>query len=216
MTDDPRTAGPGVEPALPDWLQDVTGEAPSAAPQAVPARVSTSTLVMLLMVLAIVGVIGYAMIDRERQKNTPKQGPAPAFEVTMYDFPGMALSGETVSLASLRGKAIVINFWASYCVPCQREAAMLEATWNAYKDRGVVFLGINTEDPEPAALAYLVEYGITYPNAPDRGEKMESAYRITGIPETFVIDTQGQIVQHFLSEPPRAELIRAIERALQG
>lgn len=216
MTDEHRTPDPAAREALPDWLQEVTGEASGDAPKAVPARFSTSTLVMLGMVLAIVAVIGYAMIDRERKKATPKQGPAPAFEVTMYDFAFMARSGETVSLASLRGQAIVINFWASYCVPCQREAAMLQAVWNDYKDRGVIFLGINTEDPQQDALDYLVEYGITYPNAPDRGEKMESAYRITGIPETFVISTRGEIVQHFLSEPNERDFRAAIDRALQG
>lgn len=93
---------------------------------------------------------------------------------------------------------------------------MLERVWNDYRDRGVIFLGINTDDPLKNALDYLVEYQITYPNAPDVGERVEEAYRITGIPETFVINTRGEIVRHFLSEPNERDLRAAIERALEG
>lgn len=201
---------------LPDWLEQVASDDAQSKPQAVQQRFSTNSIVMMLFVLAIIVVIGYAMIDRERQRNTPKEGSAPNFEVTMYDFDRIVMPGETVSKTSLAGQAIVINFWASYCIPCQREAAMLERVWNDYRDAGVVFLGINTEDPEKEALNYLVEYGITYPNAPDRGAAMEKGYRITGIPETFVIDTKGDIVQHFLSEPNEREFRAAIDRALEG
>lgn len=201
---------------LPDWLEQVASDDAQSKPQAVQQRFSTGSIVMMLVVLAIIVVIGYAMIDRERQKDTPKEGPAPNFEVTNYDFDRLAMAGETVSKRSLAGQTIVINFWASYCVPCQREAAMLERVWNDYRDAGVVFLGINTEDPEKDALDYLVEYGITYPNAPDRGAAMEKGYRITGIPETFVINTKGDIVQHFLSEPNEREFRAAIDRALEG
>jgi len=93
---------------------------------------------------------------------------------------------------------------------------LLERVWNDYRDRGVIFLGVNTEDPLKEALDYLIEYEITYPNAPDQGGRMEEAYRITGIPETFVINTQGEIVRHFLSEPNERDLRNAIERALEG
>jgi len=201
---------------LPDWLEQATGDTAETESDVVQQRFSTGAIIMMVTVIAVIAVIGYAMIDRERQKDTPKSGPAPEFEITMYDFDMIALPGETVSLKSLRGQAIVINFWASYCIPCQREADMLEQVWNDYRDQGVVFLGVNTEDPEKEARDYLIEYGITYPNAPDAGAKMEKDYRITGIPETFVISTSGEIVQHFLSEPDAREFRAAIDRALEG
>jgi len=204
------------EDHLPDWLEQATGDAGETQTEVVQQRFSTGAIIMMVIVIAVIGVIGYAMIDRERQKDTPKSGPAPKFEITMYDFDMIAMPGETISLDSLRGQAVVINFWASYCIPCQREADMLEQTWNDYRDQGVVFLGVNTEDPEKDARDYLIEYGITFPNAPDAGAKMENDYRITGIPETFVINTSGEIVQHFLSEPDVREFRAAIDRALEG
>ena len=215
MTDQPTNHNTPEE-HLPGWLEQATGESAETQTEAVQQRFSTGTVLMLVAVLAIIAVIGYAMIDRERQKDTPKEGPAPNFEVTNYDFDLIAMPGETLSKNSLQGQAVVINFWASYCVPCQREAAMLERVWNDYRESGVIFLGVNTEDPEKDALDYLVEYGITYPNAPDAGAKMENDYRITGIPETFVIDINGDIVQHFLSEPNEREFRAAIDRALEG
>ncbi|MGQ9849628.1 MAG: TlpA family protein disulfide reductase [Aggregatilineaceae bacterium] len=199
---------------LPDWLAEVAGEKPVAESQQVAQRFSTFNVIAGLIIVALLGVTGYALYQRSQSQ--PTAGPAPDFTVTMYDFDQIVMSGERVSLKDLRGQAVVINFWASFCVPCQKEAPMLERVWNDYRDRGVIFLGINTDDPLKNALDYLVEYQITYPNAPDVGERVEEAYRITGIPETFVINTRGEIVRHFLSEPNERDLRAAIDRALEG
>jgi len=199
---------------LPDWLAQIAGGGEEAKPQQVRQRFSMFTVVAGLVTVGLLIVIGYALW--QRSKATPTEGPAPGFAVTMYEFNQMAMSGESASLAGLRGKAVVVNFWASYCVPCQQEAPMLERVWNDYRDRGVIFLGINTEDPLKEALDYLVEYKVTYPNAPDQGGRMEKAYRITGIPETFVISTQGEIVRHLLSVPNERDLRNAIDRALES
>ena len=213
MTDN-QTPQAQEQADLPDWLAQIAAEGEGARPQQVKQRFSMFTVVAGLVTVGLLIVIGYALWQRSRA--TPTEGPAPDFAVTMYQFEQMAMSGESVSLADLRGKAVVVNFWASYCVPCQKEAPLLERVWNDYRDRGVIFLGVNTEDPLKEALDYLVKYGVTYPNAPDQGGRMENAYRITGIPETFVINTQGEIVRHFLSEPNERELRNAIERALEG
>jgi len=213
MTDN-QTPQAQTQADLPDWLAQITGEGEGARPEQVQQRFSMFSVVAGLVTIGLLIVIGYALWQRSQA--TPTEGPAPNFAVTMFEFDQMAMSGESVSLAGLRGQALVVNFWASYCVPCQREAPMLERVWNDYRDQGVIFLGINTEDPLKEALDYLVEYGVTYPNAPDRGGHMEDAYRITGIPETFVISTQGEIVRHFLSEPAERDLREAIERALQS
>ncbi len=199
---------------LPEWLDDMTRDGGRMAGAQVPQKISTFGVVAVFVIVGLLGIIGYALYQRSLA--TPTEGPAPAFAVTMYNYDGMAMSGEQTSLRDLRGKAVVVNFWASYCVPCQEEAPMLERVWNDYRDQGVVFLGINTEDPEKEALDYLAEYRITYPNAPDRGAKIENAYRITGIPETFVISTDGEIVRHFLSQPNERDLRAEIDRALEG
>jgi cytochrome c biogenesis protein CcmG/thiol:disulfide interchange protein DsbE len=87
----------------------------------------------------------------------------------------------------------VINFWAEWCIECKREAEILEATWRAYRDRGVVFLGVDWVDVEPEALKYLLRYNITYPNGPDLGSRIGNDYGLTGVPETFFVDRSGKV-----------------------
>jgi cytochrome c biogenesis protein CcmG/thiol:disulfide interchange protein DsbE len=89
---------------------------------------------------------------------------------------------------------VLLNFWASWCVPCAAEAADLEALWRDYQDEGLVVLGLAYTDTEPAARAYLARHGITYPNAPDRQAMVSRSYHIAGVPETFLIDPAGRLV----------------------
>lgn len=111
------------------------------------------------------------------------------------DFELISFSGETYQLSDFRGSVIVVNFWASWCESCKPEAVDLEAAYKFYQPReDVLFLGVDYVDTEPEALAYLEEFQITYPNGPDLRTKISQAYRITGVPETFVIDQEGVIV----------------------
>ncbi len=100
----------------------------------------------VLAVVALMVVVGYALY--KANLTTPTEGPAPAFSGATFD-------GEPIALADWRGQAVVVNFWASYCAPCRDEAPMLERLWREYRDQGVVFVGINTDDIESNALAYL-------------------------------------------------------------
>lgn len=134
-----------------------------------------------MLLLLVVGVV---LIKRQQGPLTVGQ-PAPAFELVTFD-------GEFVSLRELQGKVVVLNFWASWCVPCEQEADELEQAWQFYKDRGdVLFLGVAWSDMDTKAKQYLARFGITYPNAPDMRTSASQAYRITGVPETFIIDQSG-------------------------
>ncbi|MCY4411576.1 MAG: TlpA disulfide reductase family protein [Caldilineaceae bacterium] len=115
-------------------------------------------------------------------------GEAPDLRFTTFD-------GGDIDLRELRGKGVVINFWASWCTPCRDEAALLERTWRREKDNGIVFLGLDYLDQEPAALAYLAEFDITYPNGPDLRSQAARRFRIQGVPETFFVDPEGRIVE---------------------
>ncbi|MGQ0548787.1 MAG: TlpA family protein disulfide reductase [Armatimonadota bacterium] len=126
------------------------------------------------------------------------------------------LNGEgTIDIASLRGKVVVINFWASWCVPCRAEAPMLEATWQRYKDRGVIVLGINVQDLTPEALRFVKETKTTFPLVRDRDNAVFRAYGLTGLPETFFVDRAGRIVRKFrggVTDPQ--QWVKAVEDAL--
>lgn len=125
--------------------------------------------------------------------------PAPDFTLQTFD-------GETIRLSDFRGQPVVINFWASWCVPCEREAPILESTWRKYRDAGVVFIGIDYVDTEPAARAFLDKYDITYRNGPDVGSRISDAYRIQGVPETFFVDRKGVVRDLIIGELAREQL----------
>ena len=87
---------------------------------------------------------------------------------------------------------VVINFWASWCKPCEQEATELEEAWRHYQPGGeVVFLGVDYLDTPPEALTYLETFDVTYPNGPDMGTRIAQAFRMQGVPETYFIDREG-------------------------
>jgi cytochrome c biogenesis protein CcmG/thiol:disulfide interchange protein DsbE len=144
-----------------------------------------------------------------------QQGPvglgqrAPDFTLTTFD-------GEEISLSSLRGKVVMINFWASWCKPCEGEAPDLESAWRYYQPEGeVVFLGVDYVDTESAAMEYLQKFDVTYPNGPDLGTRISQAYRTTGVPETYIIDKQGVLRYVKLSPISLSELRGAIDPLLE-
>ena len=118
-----------------------------------------------------------------------------------------------MSLADLRGQVVVLNFWASWCAPCRREAPALQSVWETYKDQGVAFVGVTYHDAEGASLAFIEEYGITYPNGVDEMERISRDYGVTAVPETYVIDRAGRLVWSQIGEVQAQVLIRQIELA---
>ncbi len=127
-----------------------------------------------------------------------------------------AFGDRRVALGELRGTPVVVNFWASWCDPCRREAPLLERTWRQAHDRGVLFVGLNQQDVLADARRFLRDFGTSYPNVRDPGNEVARRWGIVGLPQTFFIDSDGRVVAHVLGEASAAELRSGIEAALSG
>jgi cytochrome c biogenesis protein CcmG/thiol:disulfide interchange protein DsbE len=139
-------------------------------------------------VAAVVGLLALLIWRVTSDHGRPTSGPAPGFELPRIDASG------DLSLASLRGKGVVLNFWASWCIPCKAEAKALEVAWRKYRTKGLVVLGVNEEDFTGDARKFAHEHGMTYPLVHDGPGKMKRAYGLTGYPETFFVNRDGKLV----------------------
>jgi len=168
----------------------------------VPGRASQALVVagvaLALLVLFLYGVRGGAPLEGR---------PAPDFSLAPYE-------GSEISLDSLRGQVVVLNFWASWCEPCREEAPALERIWRAYGKRGVAFVGVNVQDTAKGSLAFIEQFDITYPNGPDPYERIARAYRVFGYPETYVIDRDGRVDKRYIGAVDEAALQAALDGLL--
>jgi cytochrome c biogenesis protein CcmG/thiol:disulfide interchange protein DsbE len=135
---------------------------------------------------------------------------APAFALEELDGSG------TVDLGELEGQVVVLNFWASWCLPCKDEHPALLAAWERYRERGVVVVGVDFEDTARAALDYAAEMGGDWPLVGDPGSRTAIAYGVFGVPETFVIAPDGTISAKTVGAVTYAWLTTEIDRALRS
>jgi cytochrome c biogenesis protein CcmG/thiol:disulfide interchange protein DsbE len=171
--------------------------------------ISAGALAAWIVLLSLLALLAFGLLRSQR-------GPVREGELAP-DFSLTAFTGEQFQLQELRGKVVLVNFWASWCIPCEEEAGYLETAWQAYKPRGdVIFLGVDYADTEREALAFLEEFGVTYPNAPDLGTRVSQAYRITGVPETYVIGPDGKLAGFRLFPFSSAAEIKAMIDPLLG
>lgn len=189
-------------------------EQDEAAPQEAEGKRSLrwSTVIVWGGVIALLALFGWGLLNASEGR--PEAGAsAPDFEMQFFD--GYEWKNlESANLADMRGQVVILNFWASWCVECRVEADLLESAWRQYRDQGVVFLGVAYVDSEPKSLAYLEDFGITYPNAPDLGSTISNEYKITGVPETFFIGKDGQVADFVLGPVNASTLQNQIQTLL--
>ncbi|MBI2854767.1 MAG: TlpA family protein disulfide reductase [Chloroflexi bacterium] len=173
---------------------------------------SVSFIVIAIAVAGFLGLMAYGLAT----KTAPTAGsgqarlnkPATDFQLQLFD-------GGQLKLSEFKGRPVVVNFWASWCPPCREEAQLLESTWRAYRDRGVAFVGVDIQDREADARAYIKEFGITYPNGPDPGSEIAIDYGVSGIPVTFFISRDGYIVNRWVGAINKKVLVAYIEELMR-
>jgi peroxiredoxin len=150
---------------------------------------------VLIIAMAVAAFIGFIVFVPSGQQGKPVAGTGlPAPEFTLTD-----IAGKSWSLAGLKGKVVVINFWATWCPPCRSEMPSLSNFFNKTMDKDdIVVLTILYNDSPDAASAYFKENGFQMPILLDPSSRVAGDYGLTGVPETFVIDKKGILLQHVI------------------
>ena len=141
-----------------------------------------------LAVVPVLLLLAYGFWTNPREIPSPLIGK-PAAKFTLTSF-----AGDPMSLERYRGRVVMLNFWASWCRPaCYEEAPVIERTWQAYRDKGVIVLGVDVQDQDEAARKFIEQFQHSFPNSPDPGGHVAVDYGVYGVPETFFIDRQGRV-----------------------
>ena len=164
-----------------------------------------------LAVALVAGLLALLIwkVAQGSQKEARLGKVAPDFTLGRLDRAG------SLQLSTLRGKVVVVNFWASWCHPCREEAPALEAASKRFGDKAVV-VGVDVRDASGAARRFLRTYDLTYPAVHDNRDVTWPKYGLTGLPETFFLDRRGRVVQHVISQVSPAEIRAGILDALDA
>jgi cytochrome c biogenesis protein CcmG, thiol:disulfide interchange protein DsbE len=181
------------------------------------ARTAGQVLAIVL-VAALLGLLGWKVVKGEDggaagALANGESPVAPAFTLPRLD------SEADLTLADLRGKAVVVNFWASWCIPCKDEAPFLQETYERYRADGLVVLAIDAQDFREDARRFVKRFGLTYPVVYDGKGSTLGKWGVTGFPETFFVDRQGRLVGERVTggvdiERNRGAFERSIQQAL--
>ena len=193
------------DPNSPDDVSEQPAAGVTVTDEVVLPRSRFRTVVVpviaLVMVGALIGLLAFALFAPEqarvRQGGRVNASGALVLEEgkTARDFEITTFDGGTFRLSDQRGKIVLVNFWASWCGPCRDEMPLLTTARGALGD-DVVMVGVNIWDTESDARAFLETYQVNYETGPDSGEKIGVDYGVSGVPETFVVDAEGNLVAH--------------------
>jgi cytochrome c biogenesis protein CcmG/thiol:disulfide interchange protein DsbE len=168
------------------------------------------------VVVALLGLLVWDMTHRgpggiASKVDKGQTVPAPALELPWLD------GGHPFSLAAYRGKVVVLNFWASWCVDCKLEAKTLHDAAARWSGKGVVLIGVDGTDLQSAARGYMARYAVNYPVVHDDDGSAGRSWGVTGFPETFIVDKAGRVIPPHVNGPiPPGTLNAAIKRALRS
>jgi cytochrome c biogenesis protein CcmG/thiol:disulfide interchange protein DsbE len=151
--------------------------------------VSARAFVVFMAALALIGLLAFGLATKNSD-GIAVGDPAPDVELPRLE------GGGAESIADYRGEWVLVNFWASWCVPCRDESPALQEFYDRHRDDGVVVLGIDTQDLSGDALEFVRELDLTYPQLrdPDADSPLsEDEFGATGLPESYLIDPRGDL-----------------------
>jgi len=168
--------------------------------------------------LPLIALLAYGMTRDPKEIPSPLPGKAaPPFNLAVFSSgfgPIARPIGDTLRLAGLKGDVVVVNFWASWCTECHTEQSTLNQTWQRFQDSGVVVVGVNFEDTTDDAIDYVRTASVSYPVVEDSDSRTALAYGLRGVPETFVIDRTGRIVDRIIGPVDATRLTNQITSML--
>ncbi len=194
-------------------LETLRARSQELRPPRRPRRARTVGVVVAFLVGGLmIGVLGAALKVRgvDGLSQDPAGRIAPDFTLPLLDGNG------SLSLSDLRGHPVLLNFWASWCVPCKEEAPVLQAAWEKWQERGVKFLGVDAQDGRTWAREFEQKYGITYPSVVEGTPEEMARYGVLGFPETFFIDAEGKIVAKYIGPIDAATLDAYLSSLVDG
>ena len=176
---------------------------------------SALPLVVAVLAAALVGLLVYGVVARRDDTtldSAVKKGQLPAAPGAAVALPTLDGSS-TQSLAALRGKVVVLNFWASWCGPCESEAPVLERAQRQLASSGGTVLGVTYKDDAGASRDFMRKYKLTYPSLRDDRLDLAPKYGTTKLPETFILDKRGRVVALSRGQVSSDFLQHAIDQA---
>jgi cytochrome c biogenesis protein CcmG/thiol:disulfide interchange protein DsbE len=176
-------------------------------------------VVALAAVAALLGLLIWKVAVGEDEGAAGKLASGESVAAPDFTLERLDGAGGELTLSELEGKPLVVNFWASWCIPCKDEAPVLQETFEKYKDQGLVVLGVDAQDFRSDARRFMRRFGVTYPVVYDGKGSTLGRWGVTGFPETFFVDRSGKLVGERISgavdiERNRAAFERGVALAL--
>lgn len=170
---------------------------------------SARAFLAFLAVCAVIGLLGFGLLSKGEAK-VAVGDPVPDRELPVLDGSGQG------SIADYRGRWVLVNLWASWCIPCRQEAPELDRFAQRRRKRGPVVLGINVQDNSDDALAFLREFDVRYPQLRSVGDERSDAFGSTGVPENFLVDPQGRLALIWRGPVDRSFLEQNVVPIVEG